>query len=167
MIERYSLPEMAAIWQDEFKFKTMLEIEILTLEFLAQKNRIPKDVPPRVRKNAKFNLNRIKQIEEKTQHDIVAFVANVAQSIGPDAKYLHMGLTSSDLLDTTLGVQLKAASDILLSGLNKLFKVLSEKAIMYKDMVCIAGLTACMPSRQLSALSLRFGAKKQAGIWKG
>ncbi len=137
MIERYSLPEMAAIWQDEFKFKTMLEIEILTLEFLAKKNKIPKDVPPRVRKNAKFNLNRIKQIEEKTQHDIVAFVVNVAQYIGSDAKYLHMGLTSSDLLDTTLGVQLKAASDILLADLNKLLKLLSKKAVMYKDMVCI------------------------------
>ncbi len=137
MIERYSLPQMSAIWQDEFKFKTMLEIEILTLEFLAKKNKIPKDVPPRVRKNAKFNLNRIKQIEEKTQHDIVAFVANVAQSIGADAKYLHMGLTSSDLLDTTLGVQLNAASDILLADLNKLLKLLSKKAVMYKDMVCI------------------------------
>ncbi len=137
MIERYSLPGMTAIWQDEFKFKTMLEIELLTLEFLAKKNRIPKDVPSRVRKNAKFNLNRIKQIEEKTQHDIVAFVANVAQYIGSDAKYLHMGLTSSDLLDTTLGVQLKAASDILLADLNKLLKLLSKKAVMYKDMVCV------------------------------
>lgn len=137
MIERYSLAEMSAIWQDEFKFKIMLEIELLTLEFLARKNEIPKDVPVRARKKAKFNLKEISALEEKTQHDVVAFVNNVAQYIGPDAKYLHKGLTSSDLLDTTLGVQLKASSEILIKDLNRLLAVLSKKALKYKDMVCI------------------------------
>lgn len=137
MIERYSLKEMSAVWQDEFKFKTMLEIELLTLEALAKKKKIPVDVPPRVRKNAKFNLSKIKEIETKTQHDIVAFVSNVGQYIGKDAKYLHMGLTSSDLLDTTLGVQLSAATDILINGTVDLLKVLAKKALLYKDMVCI------------------------------
>lgn len=137
MIERYSLPEMAKIWQDEFKFKAMLEIELLTLDALAKKNKIPKEVPARVRKKAGFNLKQIKKIEEKTQHDVVAFITNVAQNIGPDAKYLHIGLTSSDLLDTSLAVQLKAASRILIDDLNKLFVLLARKAKMYKDMVCV------------------------------
>ncbi len=137
MIERYSLPRMSGIWQDEFKFKTMLEIELLTLEALAKTNKIPKAVPPRVRRRARFDLNKIKKIEEKTQHDVVAFVSCVAQNIGPDAKYLHWGLTSSDILDTTLSLQLKAAADILLEDLNKLSVILSKEAKKYKDMVCI------------------------------
>lgn len=137
MIERYSLPKMSGIWQDEYKFRMMLEIELLTLEALARIRKIPRDVPPRVRRKAKFNLNNIKKIEEKTQHDVVAFVTSVAQNIGADAKYLHLGLTSSDILDTTLGLQLKAASDILLEDLNKLNAALARKARKYKDMVCI------------------------------
>lgn len=137
MIERYSLPKMSGIWQEEFKFKTMLDIEILTLQALAKQNKIPKSAVARIKKKAKFNLREIKKIEEKTQHDVVAFVNNIAQNIGPDARYLHLGLTSSDLLDTTLGVQLKAASGILVDDLNRLISLLSKKAKIYKDMVCI------------------------------
>ncbi|MDD5166039.1 MAG: adenylosuccinate lyase [Candidatus Omnitrophica bacterium] len=137
MIERYSLPKMNSIWQEEFKFKTMLDIEIFVLEALAKQKKIPQDAVKRIRKKARFNLQQIKRIEEKTQHDIVAFVNNVAQYVGPDAKYLHMGLTSSDVLDTTLGVQLKAASDILIDDLDRLSGALAKKAKKYKDMVCI------------------------------
>lgn len=137
MIERYSLPKMNSIWQEEFKFKTMLAIEILALEALAKQKKVPHDAVRRIKQKAKFNLGQIKKIEEKTQHDVVAFVTNVAQNIGPDAKYLHMGLTSSDVLDTTLGVQLKAASEILIDDLNRLLEVLAKKAKKYKDMVCI------------------------------
>lgn len=137
MIERYSLPKMNSIWQEEFKFKTMLDIEILSLEALAKLKIVPQQAVTRIKKKAKFNIKQIKKIEEKTQHDIVAFVNNVAQYIGPDAKYLHMGLTSSDVLDTTLGVQLKAASDIIIDDVEKLIKVLAKSAIKYKDMVCM------------------------------
>ena len=137
MIERYSLAKMAAIWQDEFKFKTCLKIELLALEALAKQKKIPSAVPQRVRKKAKFNLQKIKQIEQKTQHDVVAFITNIAQSIGSDAKYLHIGLTSSDLLDTTLGVQLARACDILIDDIERLLSLLSKKAKRYKDMVCI------------------------------
>jgi len=137
MIARYSLPKMTAIWQDEFKFKTMLDIEILTLEALVRQKKVPAASLKRIKKRARFNLREIERIEAKTQHDVVAFVANVAQYIGPDAKYLHLGLTSSDILDTTLGVQLKAASNILLDDLNRLLKLLSKQAKRYKDMVCI------------------------------
>ena len=137
MIERYSLSKMSAIWQEEFKFKTMLDIELLALEALAKQKQVPPQAVKRIKKKARFNLRQIKKIEEKTQHDVVAFVTNVAQYIGPDAKYLHMGLTSSDVLDTTLGVQLKAASEILIEDLEKLLAVLSRKAKKYKDTVCI------------------------------
>jgi adenylosuccinate lyase len=137
MIQRYTLPEMAKIWQDEFKFKTMLAIEILALEALAKQKKVPLASLQRIKKKARFNLKEIQKIEEKTQHDVVAFVNNVAQYIGPDAKYLHLGLTSSDILDTTLGVQLKAASDILIEDLNILLTLLAKKAKTYKDMACI------------------------------
>jgi adenylosuccinate lyase len=137
MIERYSLPQMSRIWQDEFKFESMLKIEILALEALAKQKKIPKEAVSRIKKKAKFNLREINKLEEKTQHDVVAFVTNVAQHIGQDAKYLHLGLTSSDLLDTTLGLQLKEASDILIADLNKLIYLLGRKAKRYRDMVCI------------------------------
>ncbi|MDD5729757.1 MAG: adenylosuccinate lyase [Candidatus Omnitrophica bacterium] len=137
MIERYSLPEMSAIWQEENKFKIMLEIELLVCEAQTRQKLIPPGAAARIRKKARFNLARIRQIEEKTQHDVVAFVSNVSQSIGRDAKYLHMGLTSSDLLDTTLGVQLVQAADILIDDLGRLLKVLAVKANKYKNTVCI------------------------------
>ncbi|MDD5505872.1 MAG: adenylosuccinate lyase [Candidatus Omnitrophica bacterium] len=137
MIERYSLPKMTSIWQEEFKFKTMLAIEILALEALAKQKKVPSDAVRRIKQKARFNLARIREIEEKTQHDVVAFVANVAQYIGKDAQYLHAGLTSSDVLDTTLGVQLGAASDILIDDINRLLKVLAKKALIYKDTACI------------------------------
>ncbi|MFZ2937149.1 MAG: lyase family protein, partial [Candidatus Omnitrophota bacterium] len=128
MIERYCCPQMKRIWLDEFKFKTMLDIELLVLEALAKQNQVPKAAVQRIKKKAKFNLAQIKRIEEKTQHDVVAFVASIAQNIGPDAKYLHLGLTSSDVLDTTLGVQLKAVSDILIDDLTRLQNILAQKA---------------------------------------
>jgi adenylosuccinate lyase len=137
MIERYTLPKMKRIWSDESKFKTMLEIEIFALEALAQLKQVPVAAVKRIRQRAKFNLRKIKSIEEKTQHDVVAFVTNVAQNIGEDAKYLHMGLTSSDILDTTLAVQMKQAAEILFEDLEKLLKLLAKKARAYKDMVCI------------------------------
>jgi adenylosuccinate lyase len=137
MIERYSLPQMKSIWQEEFKFSTMLLIEILALEAYAKEGIVPPQAVKRIRQKARFNIKQINKIEEKTQHDVVAFVSNVAQYIGKDAQYLHMGLTSSDILDTTLGYQLKSASDILILDIEKLLQVLARKARAYKDMACI------------------------------
>jgi len=137
MIERYSLPQMTNIWKEESRFKIMLDIELFTLEALTRQKKIPQGALRRIKKSAKFNLSRIKKIEAKTQHDVVAFVANLAQNMGSDAQYLHLGLTSSDLLDTALGVQLKAASEILIADLNKLMNLLAKKARKYKEMVCI------------------------------
>lgn len=137
MIERYSLPEMSSIWQEQFKFKTMLDIELLALEALAKQGCVPPQAVKRIRAKARFNLDKIKKIEETTQHDVVAFVTNVSQYIGQDAKYLHMGLTSSDVLDTTLGVQLRAASEILIEDIEKVLKSLAKKARIYKEVPCM------------------------------
>ncbi|MBN2831292.1 MAG: adenylosuccinate lyase [Candidatus Omnitrophica bacterium] len=137
MIARYSLSKMNNIWQEEFKFKTMLAIEILALEALAKGKKVPISAVKRIKKKARFNLSQIRKIEDKTQHDVVAFVTCVAQYIGSDAKYLHLGLTSSDMLDTTLGVQLKAASEILVDDVNKVLKALAKKAKVYKNTACI------------------------------
>lgn len=137
MIERYSLPLMSGIWQDENRFRIMLQIELLVIEALGKKNKIPKSVVSRIRKKAGFKVSKIKELESRTQHDIVAFVNCLAYNIGPDAKYLHQGLTSSDLLDTALGVQLRQASYILIDDLTRLINLLAQKAKKYKDTVCI------------------------------
>ncbi len=137
MIERYSLPQMTNIWKEESRFKIMLDIELLTLDALTRQKKVPRNAFQRIKKKARFNLSQIKKIEAKTQHDVVAFVANLAQNMGPDAQYLHLGLTSSDLLDTALGVQLKAASGILIADLNSLLNLLAKKARKYREMVCI------------------------------
>ena len=137
MISRYSLPKMSAIWQDEFKFSKFLEIELLACEANSKLKKIPSSSLAKIRQRAKFNIKRIEELERKTQHDVVAFVSCLGESLGPLAKYLHLGLTSSDLLDTTLALQVREASDILLEDLQRLLKVLAGKARRYKDMVCI------------------------------
>ena len=138
MIERYSLAEMASIWGEENKFRIMRDIEVLVCEAIkALSKKIPAAAYQRIKRRAKFNLNRIKQLERKTHHDIVAFVTNLAENLGKDAQYLHLGLTSSDLLDTTLSVQLRQAADILIGDLSSLIKVLARQAKRYKDTACI------------------------------
>lgn len=137
MIPRYSLPKMSAIWQDDSKFSKFLEIEVLTCEAYAHFGKIPMDAARKIRAKAAFNTQRINALEEKTQHDVVAFVNCVGESLGPYAKYLHMGLTSSDLLDTTLSLQAQEACEILIKDTEKLLTVLARAAKRYKDMVCI------------------------------
>jgi adenylosuccinate lyase len=137
MIARYSLPKMSGLWQDESKFGRFLEIELLTCEAHAKLRKIPSSCPAKIRQRAKFNIKRIEELEKKTQHDVVAFVTCVGESLGPYAKYLHIGLTSSDLLDTALALQAKEASDILIEDMERLLRVLAQKARRYKDMVCI------------------------------
>lgn len=137
MIKRYTLPEMEKIWQEESKFEKMLEIEILVCQALAKLKKIPKKALEEIKRKAKFNLAKIRETEEKTQHDVVAFIEELAKGLKDKAKYLHFGLTSSDLLDTALAVQMREAVDLLIEDLEKLIKVLREKALKYKDMVCI------------------------------
>ncbi|MBF0531593.1 MAG: adenylosuccinate lyase [Candidatus Omnitrophica bacterium] len=138
MIDRYTLSKMGTVWSEHHKLEIMLQIEVLACEAMAKIGIVPKKSMENIRKNAKFDIEEMKRIEERTKHDMVAFVYNVGQSIGEDSRYLHMGLTSSDLLDTALSVQCVEASDILIGDIKKLMLILKQKAKKYQDTVCIA-----------------------------
>ncbi len=138
VIERYSPKDISKVWTEEEKFKRFLEIEILLCEALEKKKRIPQGVAKRIRRKAKFSLQRIKKLEGSTRHDIVAFIKDVSSSIGKDARYLHYGLTSSDLLDTTLAWQIRDSLKIILQDLAALISEVKKKALKYKDTVCVA-----------------------------
>jgi adenylosuccinate lyase len=128
---------MERIWQDENKFAVMLEIELLACEAQSRLGRIPAAACRRMRANARFSVPRILEIEKKTQHDIVAFVTDVSASIKSDAQYFHMGMTSSDLLDTTFGFQLRQASDILIADLVRLRGLLAKQARKWRATPCM------------------------------
>ena len=138
MIERYTLSKMGDIWSEKHKMEIMLKIEVLACEAMCKLGQIPKPAMEKIKKNAKFDIEEVRRLEEKTKHDVVAFINNVGQYLGPEGRYLHMGLTSSDLLDTSLSVQCVEASDILISDIKKLLAVLKQKAKKYKDTPCIA-----------------------------
>lgn len=138
MIERYTLSKMGSIWTDEHKFEIMLKIEILACEAMCKLGKIPKKSLEKIKKNAKFNIDEIRDLETKTRHDIVAFINNVGKYIGPEAQYLHMGMTSSDLLDTTLSIQCVEACDLLLADMKKFLLALKKQCKKYKDTTCIA-----------------------------
>jgi adenylosuccinate lyase len=116
----------------------MLQIEVLACEAMCKLGQIPKKAMEKIKKNARFDIEEVKKLEERTKHDIVAFINNVGQYLGPEARYLHMGLTSSDLLDTSLSVQCVESIDILLADIKKMLLVLKQKAKKYKDTPCIA-----------------------------
>lgn len=132
MIERYSLPRMSAIWSEESRFSKMLDVELFACEALAKKGAIPKAALFQIQKRARFDIGRIKEIEAETNHDVIAFLKNLSENIGGDAKYIHMGLTSSDVLDTALSVQMREACDILIDDTKKLMSILRRKANRYK-----------------------------------
>ena len=133
VIERYTLPAMGRIWKDEYRLGLWLKIEIAACEGWARVGKIPPEAVEVIRKKADFSWDRVKEIEETTQHDVLAFLTNVAENVGDEAKYIHIGLTSSDVLDTALSLQLVEASDILLAKMDKLIDVLGKKALLYKD----------------------------------
>ncbi|MCS7052108.1 MAG: adenylosuccinate lyase [Ignavibacterium sp.] len=137
MIQRYSLPEMSRIWEDKFKFETWLKIEILACEARAIKGEIPESDLNEIKSKAKFDLERILQIEETTKHDVIAFLTNVAEFVGPASRHIHYGMTSSDILDTTLSYQMKSAGEILLNQLFELKDVLKNRAIEHRSTICI------------------------------
>ncbi len=138
MIDRYTLSKMGNIWSEKHKMEIMLKIEVLACEAMSKLGFVPKKALEKIKKNAQFNIDEVKKLEEKTKHDIAAFINNVGKYLGSEARYLHMGLTSSDLLDTALSVQCVEASDILLSDIHRLLAVLKQKAKKYKDTPCIA-----------------------------
>jgi len=137
MIERYTRPEMGKIWEDDFKYKTWLQIEILACEARAEFGQIPKEDVELIKQKASFDVKKILEIEETTQHDVIAFLTNVAEYVGPVSRHIHYGMTSSDILDTTLSFQMKTAGEILLKDLEELKSILKEKAIEYKNTLCV------------------------------
>jgi adenylosuccinate lyase len=137
MIPRYSRPEMAAIWEPENRFRVWFEIEAHAADAQAALGVIPKAAAEAVWKLGKFDPARIDEIERETKHDVIAFLTNLAEHIGPQARFLHQGMTSSDVLDTCLAVQLKQASDILLADLDRLLAALKRRAFEHKNTVTI------------------------------
>jgi adenylosuccinate lyase len=137
MIPRYTRPEMAKIWTEERKFETWLEIELLVCEALSEMGEVPPEAFKEIKGKAIFNVHRVNELEKVTKHDVIAFLTNVGESIGPLSRYLHYGLTSSDILDTSLALLLKEASDLILEDIKRFLKVLKEKAFKYKDTLMI------------------------------
>src|SRR5215469_8094540 len=137
MIPRYSLPALSAIWEAENRFRIWFEIEAHACDALAEAGVIPASAAQAIRAKGKFEVARIDQIEREIHHDVVAFLTNLAEHIGPEARFLHQGMTSSDVLDTCLAVQLKQASDILLADLNALLAVLKRRALEHKHTLTI------------------------------
>ena len=137
MIPRYTRPEMGRIWSEENSFQKWLDIEILAAEALAQMGKVPKASISRIRKNARFDVGRIREIEREVKHEVIAFLSSVAESIGDDARFLHLGMTSSDVMDTALAIQLREAAAILVEDVQSLMKVLRRQAYKYKSTVMI------------------------------
>jgi len=128
MIPRYSRPEMTRLWTDEYRFEKMLEVELLSTEALVKQGKVPAKAYAKIRRKAKINVARIRQIEHVVKHDVIAFVSQVGEGIGPESRYLHLGLTSSDVLDTALAVQMVEAVDLLIQDVQMLRKTLAALA---------------------------------------
>ncbi|WP_025031659.1 adenylosuccinate lyase [Nitratireductor aquibiodomus] len=140
MIPRYSRPEMAAIWSPETKFRIWFEIEAHAADAMAELGIVPKEAAKTIwdkAGSATFDIDRIDEIERETKHDVIAFLTHLAEIVGPEARFVHQGMTSSDVLDTCLSVQLVRATDILLDDLDRLLAALKKRAFEHKDTVTI------------------------------
>ncbi len=130
MIPRYTRQEMSQVWSEENRFKQMLEVEILAAEAMSKMGAVPKSAVAKIRKKAKINIERINEIELTVKHDVIAFLTQVVESVGPEARFLHLGMTSSDVLDTALSVQMKQSCELLSAGMSRLLipiKALAKK----------------------------------------
>jgi adenylosuccinate lyase len=132
MIARYTLPEMGALWSEENKFQKWLEVELAVCEVHAEMGTIPRDALEQIKTRAKFSVERINEIEKTTDHDVIAFTTNLAESIGDAARFVHYGLTSSDVVDTANALLLRDACDILLKKIDSLLPVLQRRALEFK-----------------------------------
>ncbi len=137
MITRYTRPEMGKIWEDQFKFETWLKIEIFACEARSEMGYVPKEDLEQIKSKANFDIKRILEIEETTKHDVIAFLTNVAEYVGPASRHIHYGMTSSDVLDTSLAYQMKTAGEILLKDLIEFKNVLKKRAIEHKRTICV------------------------------
>src|SRR5262245_5457845 len=137
MIPRYSRPEMARIWEPENRYRIWFEIEVLATDAMAELGVVPKAAAAKIRKRTRWEVARIDEIERDTKHDVIAFLTNVAEHVGEPARFLHQGMTSSDVLDTCLAVQLTQAAHLLLNGLDALLAALKRRPIEPQLPPCI------------------------------
>ena len=137
MIERYTLLEMGKIWSIENEWRTILNVELAACDAMAEHGEIPVDAAKNIRSKANFTVERIKEIEAVTDHDIIAFLTNVAEYVGEDSKYVHKGLTSSDVKDTAYCLMMKQSADIILDDLKNFREVLRRRAKEFKHTPCI------------------------------
>ncbi|MEM6886401.1 MAG: adenylosuccinate lyase [Verrucomicrobiota bacterium] len=137
MIERYTLPEMGELWTDEYKFKTWLQVEIAVCEAQAELGRIPQAAVDEIKAKAKFDVARILEIEAEVRHDVIAFLTNVNEYVGDAGRYIHLGMTSSDVLDTALSLQIVASHHVILSHVEKLIQAIRNKAQEHRNTVMI------------------------------
>ncbi len=137
MIERYSRKEIKEIWDEENKYKIWLDIEIAAAQAMEKLGLIPRGVASKVKKKAKINIDRIHKIENKVHHDVIAFLTSITEKVGPVGKYLHKGMTSSDVIDTSFNIQLIKSGKILIEDINEILKVLKNKSLKYKNTICI------------------------------
>ncbi|MBW1974457.1 MAG: adenylosuccinate lyase [Deltaproteobacteria bacterium] len=137
MISRYTRPEMAQLWSLENKYRKWLEVELAVCEVRAERGEIPEEDWKNIHEKANFDVGRIDEIEMETKHDVIAFLTNVAEYVGPSSRFIHEGLTSSDVLDTAFALLLVEASDILLADIDRLMSVLKNQAFRWKDQVMI------------------------------
>ncbi|MCD6093412.1 MAG: adenylosuccinate lyase [Candidatus Omnitrophica bacterium] len=149
MIKRYSLPQIERIWSRENKFRKWLEIEILVCEAQAELGQIPQEALQEIKEKARFDIARIDEIEKEVRHDVIAFLTNVGENIGEASRYLHLGLTSSDILDTSTSLLLKESTEILIKDWQELAKVLKQGAERYKRLLMI-GRTHGMHAEPIS-----------------
>jgi adenylosuccinate lyase len=137
MIPRYTRPQMGNIWTDENRFKIWLEIELLACEKQEELGIIPAGTTAGIRAKAKFDTKRVLEIEEETKHDVIAFLTNVAEYVGPDSRFIHLGMTSSDVVDTAFSVQCKQAGELILAGIDSLIAAIGKRALEHKLTPCI------------------------------
>ncbi|OFW56770.1 MAG: adenylosuccinate lyase [Candidatus Solincola sediminis] len=137
MISRYTLPEMGAVWGERNKFQKWLDIEILAVEARAEAGEVPRDALEEIKRKAAFEPDRVLELEETTHHDVIAFLTNVAENVGDASRFIHYGMTSSDILDTGLALQMRDAMDILIAKARQLGGLLKQKALDYRDLPMI------------------------------
>ena len=137
MIDRYSRKEIKKIWEEKNKYQIWLDIEIAAAQAMENLKLIPKGVSIKVKKKAVINVERIHKIESKVHHDVIAFLTSITEKVGPEGRYLHQGMTSSDVLDTCFNIQLIQASKIIIKDIDEILKVLKNKSLKYKNTICI------------------------------
>jgi adenylosuccinate lyase len=157
MIKRYTRKPMGDIWTDENKYRTWLKVEIAACQAMAEAGKIPRSALDVIREKADFSVERIEDIEAETRHDVIAFLTSVAEFVGPDSRYIHLGLTSSDVLDTSMACLLKQAGEMILEDCDRLMSVIKTRAFEHKDTVMIGR------SHGIHAEPITFGLK--LAVW--